>query len=29
MKLPWRKAQSDLDKEVAYHLETSADAFEA
>ena len=29
MKLPWNKANSDLEREVAYHIETLADSFEA
>lgn len=28
MRLPWNKQESDLDREVRYHLETLADAFE-
>ena len=29
MRWPWNKEQVELDREVAYHLETMADAFEA
>jgi len=28
MRLPWNKKDSDLDREVAYHLQSLADAFE-
>ena len=28
MQWPWRKADTDLDREMSYHVDTLADAFE-